>query len=488
MNTKPVFHLISVMLMVLGVAIGLCAGIAWVSHDPLRAFVGLLESAGIVSASGVLLFMFTRGPVDLSRRDGFGIVALGWIAASLFGALPFILTGVISDPAAAVFETMSGFTTTGASVLTNLEAIPHGVLFWRAMTHFFGGMGVLVLCVAILPFLGVGGMQIYRAEMPGPSKDRLTPRIATTAKLLWGVYVLLCVAEAVLLRFGGMDWFDAFCHAFATMATGGFSTRTASVAAYNSVYIETVIIVFMFLAGTNFALNFRALRGKPLCYFKDPEFRFYLGVWLTATLIILANIYGVKCGADGSVYSFGHAVRAAFFQSTSIITTTGFCTEDFNLWPGASKVVLVLLMFVGGCAGSTGGGMKNIRILVLLKKVLREIRLFMQPQAVIKVKIGRVPVEQDVISHISAFFIVFVLVFAAGTLIMTFFTPDLQTAMTSVIATLGNIGPGLGGVGAVENYAAIPAAGKIMLTVFMLLGRLELYTVLIILLPSFWKK
>ena len=482
MNPRPVLHLISIMSIVLGLAIGLCAGIAWLYSDPWPARLGMLASAGIVLAIGVAIFLATRGPVDLSRRDGFGIVTFGWLAAAVLGSLPFVLTGVITDPIAAVFETMSGFTTTGASVLSNLEALPRGVLFWRAMTHFFGGMGVLVLCVAILPFLGVGGMQIYRAEMPGPSKDRLTPRIATTAKLLWGVYVFLCAAEAVLLRLGGMDWFDAFCHAFATMATGGFSTRTASVAAYNSVYIETVIIVFMFLAGVNFALNYRALRGKPLCYFRDPEFRFYLGTWLAASVIITINIYR-------TVYpSLGHAVRAAFFQSTSIMTTTGFCTEDFDLWPGASKVVLVLLMFVGGCAGSTGGGIKNIRIFVLLKKVLREIRLFMQPLAVVRVKIGREPVPQEVISHISGFFIVFMLVFAGGTLVMTLFTPDLQTALTSVIATLGNIGPGLGGVGAVQNYSAIPTAGKAFLTVLMLLGRLELYTVLIVLLPSYWKK
>ncbi len=482
MHNRPVFHLISVMLMVLGLAIGLCAGIAWLYADPLQTRMGLLLSACLVVITGLTMFMLTRGPVDLSRRDGFGIVALGWVAAALAGAIPYMATGVIADPVAAVFESMSGFTTTGASVLSDLEAIPHGVLFWRALTHFFGGMGVLVLCVAILPFLGVGGMQIYRAEMPGPSKDRLTPRIATTAKLLWGVYVLLCLTEAILLRLGHMSWFDAFCHAFATMATGGFSTRSASVAAYNSVYIETVIIIFMFLAGTNFALNYRALRGNPLCFFKDPEFRFYVVTWLAATALIGVNIYG-------KVYpSFWHSVRAAFFQSTSMMTTTGFCTENFDVWPGASKVVLILLMFIGGCAGSTGGGMKNIRVFVVMKKVLREIRVFMQPQAVLKVKLGGEPVTQEVLSHISAFFILFLLIFAVGTLLMTFFTPDLQTALSSVIATLGNIGPGLGGVGAIENFSKIPSLGKIILTIFMLLGRLELYTVLIILLPSFWRK
>jgi len=482
MNPRPVFHLISVMLMVLGLAIGLCAGIAWLCEDPWQVRTGMAASAGIVILSGLLIFGRTRGPVDLSRRDGFGIVTFGWIAAAVFGALPFLLTGVIVDPVAAIFETMSGFTTTGASVLTDLEALPCGVLFWRAMTHFFGGMGVLVLCVAILPFLGVGGMQIYRAEMPGPSKDRLTPRIATTAKVLWGIYVGFCLAEAALLRLGGMTWFDAFCHAFATMATGGFSTRTESVAAFDSVYIEVVIIVFMFLAGVNFALTYRALRDRPMCYIKDPEFRFYTGTWLIATLILVLCIHG-------STYdSLGKSIRAALFQSTSIMTTTGFCTEDFDRWPGAARVVLVLLMFIGGCAGSTGGGMKSIRVYVLLKKVLRDIRMFMRPQAVLQVRVGRDPIPRDAIPHISTFFIVFVLVFAMGTLVMSLFTPDLQTALSSVIATLGNIGPGLGGVGATQNYAAIPTTGKAILTLFMVLGRLELYTVLVILMPSFWRK
>jgi trk system potassium uptake protein TrkH len=482
MNGKPVFHLVSFMLVVLGIAIGLCTLIGWGAGDGLQATRGMGASALIVTVVGAVLFLLTRGAGELSRRDGFGIVAFGWLAASVFGALPFMLTGVITNPVSAVFETMSGFTTTGASVLTDLELLPKGVMFWRAMTHFFGGMGVLVLCVAILPFLGVGGMQVYRAEMPGPSKDRLTPRIATTAKLLWGVYVLMCVAEAALLRVGGMSWYDAFCHAFATMATGGFSTRTASVAAFDSVYIEIVIIVFMFLAGCNFALNFRALCGKPLCYFKDAEFRFYLGVWLIGTLILVLNIYG-------TVYpSLGHSIRAAFFQSTSIMTTTGFCTEDFDRWPGASKVLLILLMYIGGCAGSTGGGMKNIRVLVVLKKVMREVHLFMRPQAVLRIKINGEPLTQDVVSHISAFFILFVLVSALGTLFMTFFTPDLQTAFSSVIATLGNIGPGLGGVGAVQNYAQIPTAGQAFLTLCMMLGRLELYTVVIILMPAFWRK
>jgi trk system potassium uptake protein TrkH len=470
------------MLLVLGLAVLVCWGISLYYQDPVQVQSGLAVSAATIIAAGLIMALLTRGRVDLSRRDGFGIVTLGWVSASVFGALPFIFTGTIPDPVAAIFETMSGFTTTGASVLTALEEFPRGVMFWRAMTHWFGGMGVLVLCVAILPFLGVGGMQIYRAEMPGPSKDRLTPRIATTAKLLWGVYVLLCAILTGLLCLGGMTWFDALCHTFATMATGGFSTRTASVGAYNSAYFDIVIIVFMFLAGTNFALHYRALAGRPLAYFRDSEFIFYLCFWGGACLLLTLNVWG-------AVYeSFGQALRMAFFQGTSIMTTTGFVTADFDLWPNASRILLVLLMFVGGCAGSTGGGIKVIRVAIVLKKVRRELRRFVRPQAVLALKLGGKPVDQSIVSHIAAFFVMFILLFAVITLSMTFFTPDIETAFTSVIATMGNIGPGLAAVGATQNYADIPAAGKAILTFCMLLGRLELYTVLIVLLPSTWQK
>jgi len=482
MNSRAVFHVVSFMLVVLGVAMALCWGISIAYEDPVSAQRGLGLSSLISVITGSVLWILTRKETVLSRRDGFGIVTFGWLAAALVGALPYIISGVIPHPVSAVFETMSGFTTTGASVLADLEAIPKGILFWRAMTHFFGGMGVLVLCVAILPYLGVGGMQIYRAEMPGPSKDRLTPRIASTAKLLWGVYILFCVVEAVLLRFGGMDWFDAFCHSFATMATGGFSTRTASVGAFDSTYIDVVIIVFMFLAGVNFALHYRALRGQVGSYFRDPEFKFYLAICVGAGLFLTFNIWK-------TVYpSFGHSLRAGFFQGISIITTTGFCTADFNVWPTASRILLIILMFIGGCAGSTGGGMKNVRVLIVLKQVVREMSRFMRPQAVLKVKLGGKPVEQDVVAHITAFFAIFVLIFAVVSFVMTLFTPNLETAFSSVIATLGNIGPGLAGVGATQNYSAIPPTGQAILTFCMLLGRLELYTVLIILLPAFWKK
>lgn len=488
MNKRVVFHIVSIVTLVIGIAMGLCAGLSYYWHDPAATQHSMLLSSIITVIFAFILLFLTRGDINLSRRDGFGVVTFGWIFAAIFGALPYIFSGVIPHPVAAFFETMSGFTTTGASVLPAgnyplLEDIPRSILFWRALTHWFGGMGVLVLCVAILPFLGVGGMQLYRAEMPGPSKDRLTPRITTTAKLLWGVYALLTLMEILLLKFAGkMNWFDSFCHTFATMATGGFSTRTASIGAYNSAIIDSIIIFFMFLAGVNFSLHYYALTGKIDRYFKDPELRFYFFFLVICGLFLTFNIWG-------PVYdNFAESLRVSFFQATSIMTTTGFATADFNIWPQPSRMLLVLMMFVGGCAGSTGGGMKVVRIMIMGKKMLKEVRQFMRPQAVLQVKLGNKPVEAEVVSNIAAFFTIFVIIFVITSFLMTFFTPDLITASTSVIATLGNIGPGLNAVGATQNYAAIPATGQIILTICMLLGRLELYTVLILFLPSFWKK
>lgn len=482
MNIRAVSHLISYLLGLIALTMGIGLGVSFAAADPTSAKYGLAGGCAISLAAAILIWLLTRGPIELSRRDGFGVATFGWLSAAVFGALPYIISGTISHPIPAVFETMSGFTTTGASVLTDLESLPRGILFWRAMTHFLGGMGVLVLCAAILPFLKVGGMQVYRAEVPGPSKDRLTPRIASTAKLLWGAYLLFCALETVLLRFGGMSWFDAWCHTCATMATGGFSTRTASVGAYDSLYLETIIICFMFIAGTNFVLHLKLLKGRPFAYFRDPEFRIYLLFWLSACLILTLNVWG------DTYESFGESLRAAFFQGTSILTTTGLCTADFDAWPETSRILLVLLMFVGGCAGSTGGGVKNIRVLVVVKALFREIFLYMRPAAVKKVKVGGATVKQESVSNIVAFLMIFVILFAAGSLIMTAFTPDLGTAVSCTIACLGNIGPGLNAVGATQNYAEIPSTGKAILVFFMLLGRLELYTVLVIFSPGFWKK
>ena len=481
MNFRPVFHLISFVPLLVGVCLLACWGVSRWADDAAVAQHGFALSAAISLLLGLILWLVTRGPVDLNRRDGVGIVTFGWLLTVLLGALPFILCGTITDPISALFESVSGFTTTGASVIADVESAPRGILLWRAVTHFLGGMGILVLCVAVIPFLGVGGMQIYRAEMAGPSKDRLTPRIASTAKLLWGVYLLLNIMLIGLLKVLGMDWFDAVCHGFATLATGGFSTRNISIAAFQSPAIETAIIVFMFLGGVNFALHLRALRGQVTCYARNPEFRLY-------ALIILCAIGAIALDRWPGPGTLGENLHQTLFAVVSIITTTGFSTSDFDTWPALSKLVLLGLMVVGGCAGSTAGGLKNIRVLVLFRQMAREVRRFLQPQAVYHVKVGRQLVESEVVSTITAFFFIFTAVFVVASGVMAFITRDLAVAVSSVAASLGNVGPGFGSVGPLSNYAAIPGSGKLVLLICMLLGRLELYTLLVVLMPSFWRR
>jgi trk system potassium uptake protein TrkH len=459
-----------------------CVLIAVYYRDPAATRNAFLVSSAAVMLIGIVLWALTRGHVELTRRDGIGVVVFGWLSVALLGALPFLLSGIISDPVSALFETMSGFTTTGASVLTGLEALPRSILFWRALTHLLGGMGVLVLCIAILPVLGSGGMQIYRAEMTGPSKDRLTPRIANTAKLLWGVYMLLIILEMLLLRFGGMDWFDATCHSIATIATGGFSTRSASIAAYNSTYIESVVILFMLLAGTNFALHYRALRGDISAYCKSSEFRFFVGLWLIACVVVIFGTWHI------TQLPFPHAVRQSIFQVTSLLTTTGFTTADYDHWPGMCRLILLMLMFSGACTGSTSGAIKNMRVMVVCKTIIREVRLFMQPQAVLRIKMDNEPIEENTIANIAAFVMAYLLVFGIAFLVMALLTENLLTASSAVIATLGGVGPGMAAAGPMETFADFSTAAKTVLILCMLLGRLELYTVLVILLPNFWKK
>jgi len=471
------------MTFVIGIAIFGCAGISLHYHDSHAVVMSLVNSGLITMGFAIICGVLTRGNINLSRRDGFGVVTFGWLIAAVFGSLPYILSGVIPHPVPALFETLSGFTTTGASVLGNLETIPRGIHFWRALTHWFGGMGVLVLCVAILPFLGVGGMQIYRAEVPGPAKDRLTPRITTTAKLLWGVYALLTLVETLMLKWvGHMSWFDALCHSFGTIATGGFSTRSDSIGAFNSPVIDSIIIAFMFLSGINFTLHYHALTGKPGRYFKDSEFRLYLGLLLFASAFITINVW------HAGYAPIGRCIRDATFTATSIMTTTGFCTADFDHWPNASRYLLVLLMFTGGCAGSTSGAIKLLRINVIFRKMFREIRLFMRPMSVIQMKYDGRVVEADTVSHIAAFTFMYLCTFAIAVLLMCLYTPDLETAVSSVATTLGGVGPGLNAVGATHNFSVIPNAGQLVLIACMLLGRLEFYTVFVLFLPSFWKK
>jgi len=443
----------------------------------------LLLSLTVTAGVGALLLRRRRPKQELSVREGFAVVTFGWLAFALFGALPFWLHGAIPSYLDAVFETMSGFTTTGASILTNIEALPKSLLFWRAMTHWLGGMGIIVLSLAILPMLGVGGMQLFKAEVPGPTADRLKPRIQDTAKLLWGVYVLLTAVETGLLMLCGMSFFDAICHAFATLATGGFSTRNASVAAYDSAWIDGIITLFMFLAGINFTLHYLALRGRRLSSFwRNEEFRAYLGIAAVATALIMALNHG-------TIYtSLWQNLRYSAFQAVSIMTTTGFATADYEKWPVLAQYILVSLMFVGGCAGSTGGGIKVARILLLAKHAIVQLFRLIHPRAVRLVKLGSQPVSDEVMQSILGFFALFIATFVIGSMLLAAVGMDLDSAGAAVIACLGNIGPGLGSVGPMDNYAQVPALGKGVLIVCMLMGRLELFTVLVLIFPSFWRK
>ena len=443
----------------------------------------LLISGIITLISGVVIRYYTRNASkNIGRREGYIIVSIAWIVISLFGTLPYLISGAIPNFTDAFFETISGFTTTGASILTDIESVPSGILFWRSMTQWIGGMGIIVLSVAILPILGIGGMQLFVAEMPGITPDKLHPRITQTAKRLWLIYVLLTFVETILLMLGGMDLFDSLCHSFATMATGGFSTQNASVADY-SAHIQYVLIIFMFLAGTNFTLHYFALRGKFKNIWKNEEYRYYLLFTLSVTILI-TFIWILQSNINNIEKTF----RDSLFQVVSIITTTGFVSSDYLIWPGFLWFFIFLLMFVGGSAGSTGGGIKIARHILLLKNSSAELKRSIHPQAIIPVKYNGKAVSQDIIFKVMAFFLIYLTIFFIGTFVMTLFGLDFKSAIGSTISTLGNIGPGIGKVGPAHNYAWIPDMGKWFLSLLMLLGRLELFTVLIIFTSSFWKK
>ena len=439
-------------------------------------------SMAITSLSGLLLWKFFPSKDPIGHKEGFAIAALGWIFAAGFGALPFLFAGTFPSFIDAYFESMSGFTTTGATVLVPIEGNPYSILFWRDFIQWLGGMGIIVLVVAILPALGAGGMQLFKSEVPGPEPDRLKPRIKETAKLLWGVYILFSVLQVACLYFTGMSLFDALTHMFGTMPTGGFTPRNLSVGAYDNPVFENIIILFMFIAGANFTLHYKALHGNLKSLFKDREFLFYSGVILFSILAIATEL---RFYIYNSIFT---ALRYASFQVVSIATTTGFVTADYDVWPAFSKSVLLILMFIGGCAGSTGGAIKNIRVLLLIKQAYREFRKLIHPQAVSPIRLGDKVVSEGVMRNITGFFFLYIFIFVISSFVMTILGLDIVSAMASVAATLGNVGPGLGLVGPVQTYTFIPPLGKIVLTLCMLLGRLEIYTVLILVIPEFWRK
>ena len=444
-----------------------------------------LVVSGLVCAGlGFAMWFSNRHSTNnnLSKREGYLIVTLGWLIMSLTGTLPYILSGTVPNFTDAFFETISGYTTTGASILNDIESLPKGILVWRSLTQWIGGMGIIVLAVAILPILGIGGMQLFVAEAPGLRPDKLQPRITETAKRLWFIYVGLTVLEFGLLSISGMPAFDAFNHSLTTMATGGFSTKQASIAHYDSPLIQYIIIVFMFIAGTNFTLTYFGFKGNFKKVWANEEFRVYsLGVLILGVLVSLM-IYQMV-GTE-----FEQAFREGLFQVTAIITTTGFVTADYTAWTPVLTLIFFMLMFIGASAGSTAGGVKIVRHLLLLKNGILELKRQIHPAAIIPVRLNKKAVSPEITYNVLAFIMIYLTVYVLSTFVMGFIGVDFPTALGSVATSLGNIGPGLGSVGPVDNFSHLPAGGKWFLSFLMLLGRLELFTVLILLTPYFWKR
>ncbi|MDA3905396.1 MAG: TrkH family potassium uptake protein [Bacteroidales bacterium] len=492
LNNRLVLHILSFLLIIEAVALFLSAALAaiydfdQIDHFSLfksnGGFWPLIMGASIAFFIGILGWHFTKSVnKSVSKKEGYLIVAFSWVVISFFGSLPFYFSGYFPSFTDAFFETISGFTTTGASILTDIESLPKGLLFWRSFTQWIGGMGIIVLSLAILPLLGIGGMQLFAAESPGPTFDKIHPKVKEIAKRLWGIYVLFTLLEVGLLMAGKMPFFDAICHSFATMATGGFSTQNDSIANYSS-YIQYVVIFFMILAGTNFSLHFYLLNGKVKQVWKNEEFRFYLGIIFVATLIIsLGLIYNLELNSE-------KAVRDSLFQVVSIATTTGFVTTDYLVWPSVFWLILFLLFFIGGSAGSTGGGVKVTRILLLIKNSLLELKRLVHPNAIIPVRLNAKPVPQNIVIVVISFFLIYISIFALGVVILAAMGLDFISAIGVSASSLGNIGPAFGSVGPIENYAHLPHIAKWFSSFLMLLGRLELFTILIIFSPTFWRK
>jgi trk system potassium uptake protein TrkH len=483
MRLKPVLSVVGLLLVVVGIAMLAALAVSWYYRE--GDTMPILYSSLITILSGALLLVLFKatGGEELRPREGFVIVTLGWVIIPAFGCLPFLFSGAIPSFTDAYFEAISGFTTTGASILTNVEVLPHGLLFWRSLTHWLGGMGIIVLSLAILPLLGTGGMQLFRAEVAGPTKDKLTPRIAETARLLWSVYVLITAAEVILLIFGGMPLFDAVCHSFATIASGGFSTKNASIGFFNSPYIDAVVTFFMFLAGTNFALHYAALKGNLKAHFRNDEFRFFLISYIVASVIVTAAIAGPS--VHGNVLK---AFRYSAFNVMSIMSCTGFATTDFALWVPIAQIVLLFLLFPGGCAGSTAGGMKNIRVLLLLRTATNELKKLIHPKLVTAVRNDGRAVEAEILFAIGGFIILYLATFAISAVVLAATGLDLVTSMSAVATCMAGCGPGLGTVGPASNYAHLSAMAKWVLDASMLLGRLEIYSVFVVFSSSFWKR
>ncbi len=482
MNYKIIANIIGFLIILIGffMLLGIPFSVYYGTDD----IPALLISGLSTSLIGFIIWILTRKSEkkEIGKREGYLIVTVGWISMALFGAIPFIVYGAIPNYTDAFFETMSGFTTTGATILTDIEVVPAGLLFWRSLTQWLGGMGIIVLSLAILPILGIGGMQLFSAEVPGITKDKLHPRVRETAKRLWGIYVILTGTEMILLLIGGMNLFDAITHSFTTMATGGFSTKNASTAYFQSPFIQYVFILFMIFAGMNFTIHYLAFHGKFEFLKMNTEFRFYIiFIFVTAAVIAIIHLPHVD-------FHWEESIRQSLFHVTSIVTTTGYVSSDYENWAPFSRMIFFALLFMGGCAGSTGGGIKFARHYVLIKNGLLELKRLIHPRAVIPVRFNGKAVSADIISNVQAFFIFYIGLTVIGAVLLSLTGIDFITAAGAVATCIGNVGPGIGTVGPVSNFAHLPDVAKWILSFYMLLGRLELFTVLLIFSPAFWHK
>lgn len=459
--------------------VGFVVGEGWSS----AGIFGFPVFLGVLLLGYVVYTGKTQEKPSLSPRSGYLFVTLGWVLTTMLGALPYLTSGYLPNYIDACFETMSGLTTTGSTVLKDIEALPQSLLLWRSTTHWLGGMGIVVLTVAVFPLLGLSGRTLMEAEAPGPQVDKITPRLSQTAKILWLIYLGMTVLLTLLLMGGGMNILDSVNHSFATMATGGFSTRNSSVGAFQSGYIDLVITIFMFLAGMNFSLHWRILQGDLISVFKDSEFKTYLFVFLGA-----AGVIALDLAAHGNYGGLGESFRYSSFQAASILTTTGYATADYLQWPQLSQAVLFMLMFLGGCAGSTAGGMKVGRLFTMFKMGLSEMKYLLNPRGIYGVFVDGRYLKKNVVYDIAAMVFLYFLSIIVSTLVVAASGFDLLTSLTATLASLGNIGPGFGKVGPAFTYAFFPDGTTLWLTFVMLLGRLEIYTVLVLFTRTFWER
>ena len=498
LNIKIIFQMMGFLLIFNGLFMFISSAISWIYKD--GATQGIFFAGTLTIIIGLLFRFVTKGfKKEIKKREGYIVVTLGWVFMSLSGSLPYLFTESIPSFTNAFFETISGYTTTGASILEDIESMPKGILFWRSTTHWIGGMGIIVLTIAVLPLLGIGGMQLFAAEAPGPSADKLHPRITDTAKRLWYIYFGFTITEAVLLNVAGMSVFDAVNHAMSTLSTGGFSTKNASVAHWNDKpVIQYIIIIFMFLAGTNFVLSYYAFKGKISKVLHDEEFKTYffniVGISLVVGLVIYfkANVSQIPTEIQLIAHpmvlgEFESSLRHGLFQVASVITTTGFVTADFTIWTPFLTLMFFFLMFFGASAGSTAGGVKFVRHIIMIKNGFLEFKRSIHPSAIIPVRYNNRTVQQDIVFNIIAFFILYLLVFALGALVFGLLGLDYLTSLGGSASSLGNVGPAFGKLSPVNHYNGLPVLGKWWSSFLMLLGRLELFTVMILFTPYFWK-